>query len=872
MNEKLYTWVDVQELILNQTKQWPDQLIFAQVYWSGLTLGVKLGSEEVIKEFLINLFDPRYNNERNCLILEDKSELQVIFEEAEEPIQLPIKRPTLKRPDTIYKNYKLNSVPELPLDSPEIFCFHSFKGGVGRTLHAISLAKAFANDGKKILLIDSDLEAPGITYLAYSTLMPEISYVDFLALLHSDDDPTFKKSIDYVASVLQSQQRDNIYILPAFRKGQDNFSIGILPEDIILNFQDGYNLTNSIAELGKILKVDAVIIDARAGISDISTGLILDHRINRIFVSSISGQSIEGTVKFLNLIAPTEDLPSNFIIPFVILTQIPENYKDKLSFIKEEFNKAFFKTDEKDGNFLVNSFNENETFSGSFSFIESEFNQQLIVLPIDWDEVLRKVESTSLVSLLGLLTLDKNSPATEIIGLSSKRKLFKEKTETLIFAETGEVNNFHWLHTLKNLSKDFALKTPNVVIFGAKGSGKTLLFIKLLKSKQWEIFVKDSNTNSNIKDAILFPVLSPLNLQSKANVIRDECLKNAQDVFGFKQTEFDIRGYIRENLRKSLDETKWKDIWLNAIAYSAGYNTDDEGAGKKLILDLSEKKVTAVGLFDGIEDLFQSNEEIITNAKALRGLIQELPDFLDKQINKSLGVIIVIRQDFIDYAIQQNSAQYRDKYKSYELRWNHKEALKLAYSVANEFSGIGSMNSPNLDTASIDELSKTFSFLWGLKLGPDKSKEAYSLRWILTALSDWNNQIQARDLIRFLFKSSEKSINDNNANYNERLLIPLAIKESFGYCSGEKAKEVSQENKTLDAIFKKLIQEKNKQMPFEKDELKITQEEIDILEKNGIVRRDNEKYFVAEIYREGLGFKINGKGRRRISAFSKLDI
>jgi len=288
---------------------------------------------------------------------------------------------------------------------------------------------------------------------------------------------------------------------------------------------------------------------------------------------------------------------------------------------------------------------------------------------------------------------------------------------------------------------------------------------------------------------------------------------------------------------------------------------------------LNEKKVTTVGLFDGLEDLFQTNEEIVTNAIALRGLIQELPDFLDKQINKSLGIIIVIRQDFIDYAIQQNSAQYREKYKSYELRWNHKEALKLAYSVANEFSQTNTKDQSNIDIQPFDELIKTFSFLWGLKLGPDKSKEAYSLRWILTALSDWNNQIQARDLIRFLYMSSEKSKSDSNANYNERLLIPLAIKESFGYCSSEKTKEVSQENKTLDEIFKKLISEKNKQMPFEKDELNITQQEIDILEKNGIVTKDNTgKYFVAEIYREGLGFKINGKGRRRISAFSKLDI
>lgn len=47
----------------------------------------------------------------------------------------------------------------------QIVAFHSFKGGVGRTVHAVAMADAVARRGGKVLLIDADLEAPGITWM-----------------------------------------------------------------------------------------------------------------------------------------------------------------------------------------------------------------------------------------------------------------------------------------------------------------------------------------------------------------------------------------------------------------------------------------------------------------------------------------------------------------------------------------------------------------------------------------------------------------------------------------------------------------------------------------------------------------------------------
>ena len=47
-------------------------------------------------------------------------------------------------------------------DRPPVVSFHSFKGGVGRTTSAALLAYLAAQEGKNVVLVDLDLEAPGL--------------------------------------------------------------------------------------------------------------------------------------------------------------------------------------------------------------------------------------------------------------------------------------------------------------------------------------------------------------------------------------------------------------------------------------------------------------------------------------------------------------------------------------------------------------------------------------------------------------------------------------------------------------------------------------------------------------------------------------
>src|SRR5438128_1127405 len=62
-----------------------------------------------------------------------------------------------------------------------ITTFYSFKGGVGRTQALVNVAVDLAQRGRRVLVVDFDLEAPGIdTYPLPKPIEPPIGLVEFV--------------------------------------------------------------------------------------------------------------------------------------------------------------------------------------------------------------------------------------------------------------------------------------------------------------------------------------------------------------------------------------------------------------------------------------------------------------------------------------------------------------------------------------------------------------------------------------------------------------------------------------------------------------------------------------------------------------------
>jgi hypothetical protein len=154
--------------------------------------------------------------------------------------------------------------------------------------------------------------------------------------------------------------------------------------------------------------------------------------------------------------------------------------------------------------------------------------------------------------------------------------------------------------------------------------------------------------------------------------------------------------------------------------------------------------------------------------------------------------------------------------------------------------------------------------LWGKKLGSDKSRDARTAAWVLDALSDFNGQVQARDLVRFVYFAARDSIADTR--WQDRVLTPAAIRGSLRPCSEAKVKETRDENLVLSEIFSKIekIPAAERKAPFGTGFGKLTPDDLTTLQLNGIILLDQDLYWVAEIYLHGLGFTSAAPGRRRV--------
>lgn len=176
---RLYTWLDFEDALeraLRVEANWPSWFVDARAYWDGATIRIRPGSSDAATGWLHSAFDPRVVEPPPDLFthllvaLESVNgsirNLPVTLEETEESIREARVLPSFARAALVQKGIGRFSQPaSLPEDSPLVFAFHSFKGGVGRTVHALALAQELASAGSPVLLIDADLEAPGISWL-----------------------------------------------------------------------------------------------------------------------------------------------------------------------------------------------------------------------------------------------------------------------------------------------------------------------------------------------------------------------------------------------------------------------------------------------------------------------------------------------------------------------------------------------------------------------------------------------------------------------------------------------------------------------------------------------------------------------------------
>lgn len=216
---------------------------------------------------------------------------------------------------------------------PQIFAFYSFKGGVGRSMALLNVAYALAAKGRHVLVLDMDLEAPGVSgFLHREGEIPGFARFDMVDLvgwaksvplpLASDSFPPLS---DYAVSI----PRDRLESIP--RVFSELGHLDIIPVDeerdyysrlttLALNNSDQHDLVR----IGSVLRAwikslrvpvevpdyygpdydrsapyDYVLVDSRTGITE-TGGLCIGPLSDQLVVlTALNNQNVKGTRNFL---------------------------------------------------------------------------------------------------------------------------------------------------------------------------------------------------------------------------------------------------------------------------------------------------------------------------------------------------------------------------------------------------------------------------------------------------------------------------------------------------------------------------------------------------------------------------------------------
>ena len=204
--------------------------------------------------------------------------------------------------------------PNAPTNHPPRFVFYGLKGGVGRSTALSMTAWHLARQGKKVLVIDLDLESPGLGNMLLpvrqdlsedgDTALP--GWPDFGLTDWFVEDAVGQADAELVRAMIQPSPitvagRGEILVVPA--------AGGLYAQDYVSKLSRAYadlpnregipevfgdRLARAIAQLEEQVKPDVVLLDSRAGIHHISAVALTRLDAFSYLFASVSEQTWAG--------------------------------------------------------------------------------------------------------------------------------------------------------------------------------------------------------------------------------------------------------------------------------------------------------------------------------------------------------------------------------------------------------------------------------------------------------------------------------------------------------------------------------------------------------------------------------------------------
>ena len=204
--------------------------------------------------------------------------------------------------------------------------FYSFKGGVGRTMALVNVAVSLALRGRRVLVVDFDLEAPGLD--TFDVLRPQQEVpglIDFVTqYLESGSAPDVSSYIGECDPI--GEKGGGLWIMPSGKAETYSANFKQLDWGELYERHDGFLLFEDLKEQWKeVVKPDYVLIDSRTGHTDTS-GICTRHLPDSVVVFFFPNeQNLRGLTEVVSDIRAEEKAPRHKAIDIhFVMSNVPD--------------------------------------------------------------------------------------------------------------------------------------------------------------------------------------------------------------------------------------------------------------------------------------------------------------------------------------------------------------------------------------------------------------------------------------------------------------------------------------------------------------------------------------------------------------------
>lgn len=798
--------------------------------------------------------------------------------------------------------------------STKIITFYSYKGGVGRTTALVSSALELVRRGNTIVLVDFDLEAPGLATLFFNDEEAKEyasvrGVIEFLLETNIKDKITTDDLEDYYFTITDTEiigtQGGKLVIIPAGVTSEDQAENYLEKlSRIDLNMNSYRNTESPLTKLFRLVaekfSPDFIFIDSRTGINDVGGLALTKYSDLAITIFYGNQQNMYG----LRIILP---VLKKLNIPILLVNSpVPTNNMDKEAEIDYYLESSY----ELFCNYYYSEGSIPERFDQSAEHypINIMYNSEATV--INNPNKLVKLINLSrednpyniIANHIGKTNIIKNNEDIEKTRISSNvlleamSRVVPEANLTAASEQEFTSNDDLIKRFYPRKDYKFIFEHDRFLILGEKGVGKTALFT-VLSHKE---YAKHLAEYCGISDE---DFASTEWLVGLTNSDYYPTENNFSNLIGFNTTQF--KNYWLCLLIRSIYLNKCDWIELGTIKQVDVLVAADVASLKLYAADIEfmEKLEEWLNLYQKecnsrnkkITIIYDYLDLLIPGESQLRGkLIAALISFWFNNLSryKYIRAKIFLRQDIYDREVQ-SSLTDKVKIKNYsvELKWEYDQLLNIVWKRMLE-------DNSSIEDYLKSELKEKFNLirdrnnslgyipyfsaeanriildnLLGNYMG--SNNKAFPYNWIIYHLSDTHSNISPRSIITLFAATARTQLADTKPY--DYVIRPYNMEISMEIVSKIRLEDLKEEFPEFEDVFNNL-KEYVPQFPVEERDLKNaltkikhTEEGIqEIIEKLmviGVIKSYKPKskdtslrYHIPDIYLIGMNLKRTGPG------------